>query len=186
MSSVALLAALSALATASCSSGSDDEAATATPSATPAPTAAPRDPDAAVGIYEQFVQVVRSQELERAWALYAASIPGDTSQHRADAGCDFGAFSVEFPKIGHLFESAAPFEILERFASSVARTAVELSLRGADGRTFLMTLVRTEPHEDYRVRFFNSGRTSLIPGVPDPQQPPEDPQGWCGIWAGAR
>jgi hypothetical protein len=183
------LVALSALTAASCFGGGDGAEhtpTTAPPSGTPVPTAAPRDPDAAVTVYGEFAGAVKSRELELAWSLYAASVSGDNSKHRADLGCDFGAFTVEFSRMTHLFESTAPFEVLDRFGSSVGDTAVELSLGGADGRAFLATLVRAEPHEGYRLRFLNNGRTSLVPGVPDPQQPPEDPQGWCGIWAGAR
>ena len=42
-------------------------------------------------------------------------------------------------------------------------TAEELSRQGADGRTFLATLVRSEPHLDYQVLFLNNGRTALAP-----------------------
>jgi len=150
------------------------------------PTAAPRDTAAASGILSLFVKAVQENRLDDAWALYAASVNGDTSIHRPERGCDYGAFSFEFPKMQHLFSRIAPLEVIETHGSALGTTVVELTLRGADRAGYLATLARSEPDEEYQLMFLNKGRPAAAPGVPDPLQPPEDPQGFCGIWAGAR
>jgi hypothetical protein len=167
--------------------GSDDRGTSAGgPSPTPSPTAAPRDPVAAEATFHRFVQAVQAGDIDEAWSLYAASVPGDTSLHRSDRGCDFGVFTFEFPNMQHLFSRTAPFQVIQWYGSSLGTTVVELSVRGADGTEFLATLARALDHEPYQLMYLNNGRPALIPGVPDPFPSPDDPRGFCGIWAGPR
>ena len=120
------------------------------------------------------------------WSMYAASIEGTTDQHEADYGCDFGAFSFEFPSIQNMFDRVAPLEVLETFNDAPGSLAIEIRALGTDGSTFLVTVVRVKPDEEYRMRFMNSGEVSVVPGAPDPLPSPGEPTGGCGIWAGAR
>jgi hypothetical protein len=130
---------------------------------------------------------VLEDRLEDAWALYAASVPGTTSEHRSDRGCDFGVFSFEFPRTRYFFQQIAPLGVVERFGSALGISVVELQVRGANGINYLTTVARAEPYDQgYQVMFLNSGRPAMIPGVPDPFPSPEYPQGFCGIWTGAR
>ncbi len=183
---VAAITAVSAcLFLAGCAGGDADEP-SPSPTPTPSPSPAPRDPDAATGILSLFVQAVQEDRVEDAWNLYAASVPGDTTMHRADRGCDFGAFSFEFPKIRHLLSRIAPLEVSETHGSALGTTVVELSLIGVDGNGYLATLGRSQPDREYQLMFLNNGRPALVPGAPDPLPAPEDPQGFCGIWSGSR
>jgi len=173
---------LASVAIAACSGNGDPSA---TPSPTTAPTPLPQDSAAALATFQRFVDTVSAGDLEGSWALYAASLPGTTEEHRADRGCTFNAFGSELPRMKHLFERTNPFEVVESFPIA-GSTVVELQLEGAGGAKFLAVVVRVGPLEDYRVQYLNNGRTSLVPGVPDPGPSPNDPQGFCGIWTGPR
>lgn len=170
--------------------GDDDSGATATAdsggSPTPAVTALPPDPAAGKSAFQDFVTAVQAGDIEGAWSLYAASIEGTTEGHNEAFGCDFGAFSYEFPRMRHLFERMAPFEVTETYGDAPGSTIIELRLLGANGTSFLGTVVRVDATEQYRVQFLNSGDVSAVPGAPDPQPSPDDPTGICGIWTGAR
>ena len=185
---LACLAVLFATVAAACGSG--DDGTTATPEVTASPTAVPTPlpPDATAGtrVFQEFVEAVRSGSLETAWSLYAASIEGTTEEHNGSYGCDFGAFSYEFPRLQHLFERMAPFEVTETYADAPGSLTIEMRLLGANGTSFLGTVVRVYPLEEYRVQFLNSGEVSVVPGAPDPQPSPEDPTGICGLWTGTR
>jgi hypothetical protein len=166
--------------------GSDRSETSASIDSTPSPTAAPRDPAAAEAALHEFVEAVQSGRLEDAWSLYAASVPGDTTKHRADRGCDYGVFTFEFPNMQHLFQRAAPFQVNQWYGSALGVTVVELSVRGRDGADYLATLARALDHEPYQLMFLNNGRPAFEPGVPDTFPSPEDPRGFCGIWTGSR
>lgn len=170
--------------------GGDDDGATTTPgvadSPTPIATPLPPDPAAGTGIFQEFVEAVQADDLEKAWSLYAASIKGTTEEHNASYGCDFGAFSFEFPRMQHLFERMVPYQVTETYGAAPGSLIIEMRLLGSDGTSFLGTVVRVQPLEQYRVRFLNSGEVSAVPGAPDPQPSPGDPTGICGIWTGAR
>jgi hypothetical protein len=179
-----VLATILFLATYGCSNEDDQSSVLESPS--PSPTPAPRDPAAAEETLHSFVEAVQAGHVEEAWALYAGDVPGNTPSHWQNEGCDYGVFTFEFPKIKHLFERAAPFTIEQWYGSALGVSVVELSVRGADGVSYLATLARSKPYGPYQVRFLNNGRPALIPGVPDPLPSPEDPMGFCGIWTGAR
>jgi hypothetical protein len=166
--------------------GSDNGADSPTASVSPSPSPAPRDPEEAEAALHQFVSTVQAGELEAAWSLYAASVPGDTSRHRSDRGCEFGVFTFEFPAIKHLFERTAPFEVIQWYGSALGGDFVELSVRSADGASYLATLARSEAYGPYQLMFLNNGRPAIVPGAPDPLPSPEDPKGFCGIWTGSR
>ncbi|MFQ5471851.1 MAG: hypothetical protein ACE5FA_03045 [Dehalococcoidia bacterium] len=150
-------------------------------------TPAPPDPELARSVFDQFVEAVQDNKIEEAWGLFIASIPGgDVQQHNEDLGCQFVAFGDEFPRMQHMFERIAPFELVEAFGNAGANLFIELKLRGADGNDYLARLEREPAHASYRVQSFNIGRPSLQPGVPDPFPSPEDPRGFCAIWTGSR
>jgi hypothetical protein len=144
--------------------GDDDSGATATVdsggSPTPAATALPPDPAAGKSAFQDFVAAVQAGDTEGAWSLYAASIEGTTEEHNAAFGCDFGAFSYEFPRVKHLFERMAPFEVTETYGDAPGSMIIELRLLGANGTSLLGTVVRVEATEQYRVQFLNSGDVS--------------------------
>lgn len=168
----------------------DDDTTTATPevTASPTPVPTPLPPDAAAGtrVFQEFVEAVQSDDVEKAWGLYAASIEGTTEEHNGTYGCDFSAFSFELPRLRHLFERMAPFEVTETYGAAPGSLIIEMRLLGANGTSFLGTVVRVQPLEEYRVQFLNSGEVSVVPGAPDPQPSPEDPTGICGMWTGTR
>lgn len=170
--------------------GDDDASVTATPeataTATPEATPLPPDADAGVRTFQEFVDAVQGGDVDKAWRLYAASVAGTTEEHNGTYGCDFNAFSFELPRLQHLFERMAPFEVTETFAEAPGSLIIEMRLLGADGTSFLGTVVRVQPFEEYRVQFLNSGQVSVVPGAPDPQPSPDDPTGICGMWTGAR
>jgi len=171
-----------------CSGGGGEERTpqtTATPSEEPG-TPRPPDTQAAIRVFQSFVEAVQAGDLDKAWALYAASIEGTTEEHNAAFGCDYGAFSFEFPRMQHLFGRVAPFEVTETYGAAPGSLVIEMRLAGADGSSFLGTTVRVRPTEEYRVQFLNSGDVVKVPGAPDPQPSPDDPTGICGIWTGAR
>ncbi|HET9476928.1 MAG TPA: hypothetical protein VFP63_05530 [Dehalococcoidia bacterium] len=172
------------------SCGDDDEGSAATPDATgsPTPAATPLPPDAAAGtaMFRDFVTAVQADDVAKAWSLYAASIEGTTEEHNSAYGCDFGAFSYEFPRLKHLFERMAPFRVTETYGAAPGSIIIEMRLLGANGTSFLGTVVRVQPLEEYRVQFLNSGQVSVVPGAPDPQPSPDDPTGICGMWTGGR
>ena len=171
-----------------CGGGSDDS--TPTPlinsSPTPIPSPLPPDPEAGTGVFQEFVDSVMANDVERAWNLYAASVAGTTDEHNDAYGCDFGAFSYEFPLMQNLLSRAAPFEVTETFGAATGSVIIEMRLKGADGLSFLGTVVRVQPLEEYRVQFLNSGEVARVPGAPDPLPSPGEPTGACGIWAGPR
>ncbi len=189
--SARLLLALGALAlilAAAC--GDDGGGGTATPdvTGTPTPVATPLPPDAAAGtgVFQAMVDAVQANDVEKAWGLYAASIPGTTDEHNGAFGCDFGAFSYELPRLQHLFDRMAPFQVTETYGAAPGSMIIEMRLLGANGTSFLGTVVRTAPLEQYRVQFLNSGEVTVVPGAPDPQPSPDDPMGICGMWTGPR
>lgn len=165
--------------------GGDDEPSpeSATPSSTP--SAAPANAIEARQVLDGFVDALAAGDVQAAWRLYTASIPGGSLNHRSEFGCEFGAFENEFPRMKNLFQRLAPFETVASFPIEGTGT-VELRVRGQDGVEYLATLRRVEPAEPYRLLFFNNGRVSEVPGAPDPQPSPDDPQGYCGIWTGGR
>jgi hypothetical protein len=187
---VLLYLVLAGLLASACSNGGEDAG---TPSyvltsASPTPLATLLPPDAEAGtrVFQEFVDAVMRDELSTAWELYAASIEGSTEEYNADYGCDLGAFSSEFPRMQHLFDRVAPLSVTETYAEAPGSKIIEMRLVGADGTSFLGTVERVHPLEEYRVRFMNSGNVSQVPGAPDPQPSPGDPMGFCGIWTGAR
>jgi hypothetical protein len=129
---------------------------------------------------------VLSNDVDGAWGLYSASVEGTTEEHDSAFGCDFGAFSFEFPRLQHLFRRMAPFEVTETYGAAPGSPTIEIRLAGADGTSFLGTVVRVHPLENYRVQFLNNGDVSVEPGAPDPQPSPDDPTGICGMWTGGR
>jgi hypothetical protein len=170
---------------AACSDSGDGSSSTEAP--TPSPTEAPRDIPAAQVALEQFARAVQEDRLDDAWHLYAASIPGTTNEHRPDRGCDYSVFSFEFPMMRNLFQELSPLQVVETFGSALGVNVVELRVRGANGLEYLATLPRGEPYsEDYQLQFLNSGNPAAVPGVPAPFPSPQYPQGFCGIWTGAR
>jgi hypothetical protein len=190
-----LLAATILLAALPLACGDDDSASapSQTPESSPGVTAspdpgtpAPADPALAQQVFEDFVSAVQDGQLEEAWGLYIASVPGDTEQHNATLGCDFFAFANEFDKMKHMFHRLEPLAVDEVFRAATASLSVELKLSGADDNSYLATLQREPADAVYRVRSFNNGRPALQPGVPDPFPSPEDPQGFCAIWTGPR
>lgn len=188
MKPAALLAAVFAAFVAACSGASGPEdGATPAADATQTPTAvATSNPDAAARVLREFFDAVLSEDLEKAWRLYAASLPGSAREHDPQYGCDYNAFGFELPKMRHFLSRVDPYEIVETFSDAQLSPVIEFRIRGEDGNHYLVTLLRARPLEEYRVRFLNSGRTTQIPGVPDPLPSPEDPLGACGIWPGAR
>jgi hypothetical protein len=189
MKLTALLAVAFAAAAAGCAGASGpgqnetsaDDRATETPAAV-----ATSNPNAAAQVLREFFDAVLSADLESAWRLYAASVPGSAREHDPQYGCDFNAFGFELPKMRHFLMRVSPYEILDTYSNAPLSPVIEFRIRGADGNDYLATLLRARPLEEYRVRFLNSGRTTQIPGVPDPLPSPEDPLGACGIWPGAR
>jgi hypothetical protein len=185
---VAVLLSAALVCAASTACGGDDEATTTFPfpsvlSATP--SAAPDNPVEARQALDQFVAALAADDLQAAWALYAASIPGEPPRHQQGLGCEFVAFNDEFPRMKVLFRRLAPFETVESFPIE-GRATVEMRVRGQDGVVYLATLKRVEPYERYRLVFFNSGQTSRVLGAPDPLPSPDEPRGFCGIWTGGR
>ena len=184
---VGALVALTALAFSAAYSSGDDDAPDATVTVTASPTPAPRDTDAAITALQNFVAAAQEDRLEDAWGLYAASVPGNTNEHREDRGCDFSVFSFEFPTMRNLFQQIAPLKVVETFGSALGLSVVELRVGGANEVEYLATIARAEPYsEDYQVMFLNSGNPAVMPGVPDPFPSPQFPQGFCGIWTGVR
>jgi len=172
---------------AACSGSDGTTEADVSTEATASPSPAPRDEEAAIDSLQDFVSAVQEERLDDAWTLYAASIPGTTAEYRSDRGCDYGVFSYEFPSMRYLFQQIAPLEVVERFGSALGLSVTELRVRGVDGREYLATLARAEPYsQDYQMMFLNSGNPAAVPGVPDPFPSPQYPQGFCGIWTGAR
>lgn len=149
-------------------------------------TPAPADPEMARQVFLDFVDAVEGGDLDAAWGMYIASVPGDLTQHNALLGCQYAAFSGEFSRMQNMFERIAPFTVDEIFGAASGSLQIELKLTGEDGSGYLATLMRDPPDSAYRLRFFNSGRVAQQPGVPDPFPSPEDPQGYCGIWTGPR
>lgn len=182
------LATLACLLAAACGDDSGGEATTPSPADTATPAATPLPPDSAAGVavFQSFVEAVQADDREKAWSLYAASIEGTTEEHNAGYGCDFGAFSFEFPRMRNLFDRLGPFEVAETYGAAPGSPIIEMRLRAKEDTSFLGTVVRVHPLEPYRVQFLNSGEVSAVPGAPDPQPSPNDPTGICGIWTGAR
>lgn len=172
-----------------CSGDDDVPESDATPSptvvATPSPTPAEANPAEAEGVFERFVAAVQADDLDTAWSLYTASIPGTTEEHNASLGCSYSEFSIEFPRIMNLFAREVPFEVVEHFGGASPTSPVEIALTGATGGPFLVTLLRVEPHEPYRLRFMNNGGVAT-PGSIGALPSPGDPQGFCNIWNGGR
>jgi hypothetical protein len=162
-----------------------EDATAAAVEATPQPTPARADAEEGTAVFNEFVRAVQEGRAGDAWRLYAASLP-DPEQHREDQGCSYTIFAAEFPLIQNLFARAAPFQPLEYYGTAAFSPQLEIIVQGADGNRFLVTLLRVEPHEPYRLRFLNSGRAAAAPGVPDPLPSPGEPRGFCGIWAGPR
>lgn len=188
---LALLAVLLIVALSAACGGGDDSQPEETADATDSPsvsagTPLPPDPEAAVIIFQEFVESVQAGDVEHAWRLYTASIGDTTEEHNAEYGCDFGAFSYEFPRMQNLFSRVAPLEVTQTHGAAPGSLMIELRLLGANGTSFLGTLQRVRPDEEYRVRFLNNGEVSAVPGAPDGQPSPDDPIGVCGIWAGTR
>ena len=191
---ILLTLAIAALALACGGDGSDTNPSSTTdpdsgsPTASPATgTPAPPDPELAQAVFDQFVDAVQADELEEAWGLFIASIPGgDSQQHDEDFGCEFVAFGDEFPRMHNMFERIAPLDLIESFGNAGANLFIELKLRGTDGNDYLARLEREPAHASYRLQSFNNGRPALEPGVPDPFPSPEDPRGFCAIWTGPR
>jgi hypothetical protein len=128
-------------------------------------TALPPDAEAGVRAFQEFVGAVQASDVETAWSLYAASVAGATDEQNGTYGCDFGAFSSEFPRLQHLFERMAPFEATETFGAAPGSVVIEMRLLGANGTTFLGTVVRVQPFEEYRVQYLNSGEVSVVLGT---------------------
>lgn len=173
--------------------GDDDAASEATPTPfddtelpSPAGTPAPPDPDLARSVFSQFVDAVQDGALETAWSLYAGNATDEDEEQDPALGCEEFVFAGEFEQMQHMFERIAPLTVNEVFGNATGSLRIELTLTGADGNSYLATLVREPPSADYRMRFFNIGRAALQPGVPDPFPSPEDPRGFCGIWTGPR
>src|SRR5574341_112912 len=122
--------------------GDDDDSgitptAVITNSPTPVPTLLPPDADAGTRVFQEFVAAVQADDMEGAWGLYAASIEGTTEEYNADFGCEFGAFSYEFPRLQHLFERMAPFAVTETYGAAPGSATIEMRLLGANGTSFL-------------------------------------------------
>lgn len=170
--------------------GGDDGESAASPSVTasetPEATLLPPDPEAGTRAFQGFVEAVQGNDVTKAWGMYAASVSGGTDEHDATYGCDFNAFSFEFPRMQHLFARVAPFQVTETYGAAPGSRTTEMRLKGVDGTSFLGTVVRVQPLEDYRVQFLNNGEVSRVPGAPDPQPSADDPLGVCGIWTGGR
>ena len=165
--------------------GGDDEPPAESPAPSATPSAAPANPNEARQALDDFVAALAAGDIQAAWRLYTASIPGPTLDNRPEFGCEFVAFQNEFPRMKNLFQRLAPFETAASFPIENTGT-VELRVRGQDGVEYLATLRRVEPSEPYRLQFFNSGQVSQVPGAPDPLPSPDDPQGYCAIWTGGR
>ncbi|HSP54124.1 MAG TPA: hypothetical protein VLS25_00920 [Dehalococcoidia bacterium] len=170
--------------------GGDNSESGTSPSAaaseTPEATLLPPDPASGAQAFQGFVEAVQANDAEKAWGMYAASVSGSTDEHDSTYGCDFSAFSFEFPRMQHLFARMVPFQVTETYSAAPGSRTIEMRLKGADGTSFLGTVVRVQNLEGYRVQFLNSGEVSRVPGAPDPQPSPEDPLGVCGIWTGGR
>lgn len=170
-----------------CGNSNDDTDPDRTAAVTTSPTPAPRDVDAAASALQSFVTATEEERIEDAWALYAASVPGATTEYRSDRGCDFNVFSFEFPSMRYFFQQITPLEVVETFGSALGLSVVELRVGGVNGVEYLATLARAEPYsQDYQVLFLNSGSPAVVPGGPDPFPSPQYPQGACGIWTGVR
>jgi len=170
---------------AACNDGAD----TSEPVVSPTPIATiGRQPDAieAGDVLNEFFAAVTDGDINKAWARYAASIPGTIEDHREDVGCGFLVFQTEFPRMRKMLERLSPLEALKSFGVVEGSVTIEFTLAAADGEDYLATLMRVEPDEPYRLRFFNSGDVSMVPGAPDPLPSPDEPQGVCGIWTGGR
>jgi hypothetical protein len=165
--------------------GGDAEPAPESPTPTPSASAAPPNAIEARQVLDAFVAALAAEDLQAAWRLYTASIPGPRLENRPEFGCEFVVFQDEFPRMRNLFQRIAPFETVGSFPIEGTGT-VELRVRGEGGTEYLVTLQRVEQAEPYRLRFFNSGQVSVVPGAPDPLPSPDDPQGYCGIWTGGR
>ena len=187
MTVAALALVLAAVATA-CGgdNGGAGNSPTVTASDTPEPTVLPPDAEAGTRVFQAFVEAVQGNDVTGAWNLYAASLSGTTKEYDAGFGCDFSAFSYEFPRMQHLFARMAPFKVTETYGAAPGSSTIEMRLMGTDGTSLLGTVLRVHPLEDYRVRFLNNGRVSIVAGAPDPQPSPDDPTGICGMWTGAR
>lgn len=176
---------------AACSGGDDDSSDTTTDSATPtglpteSPTPAPANPLEAQSVFEEFVAAVQDDDVDTAWNLYTASIPGATDDHNPNLGCSYEDFSFEFPRIVNLFSREVPFDVVQYFGGASPTTPIEIRLTGATGDEYLVTMLRVEPNERYRLRFMNNGRVPPL-GEVNPLPSPGDPQGFCGIWNGNR
>jgi len=177
---------------AACSNGGDGNDANGTATASPAetsdpdPTPAPPDFQEASFAFNAFVDAVLADDVDSAWSLYTASVPGTTEEHIAEMGCDFNAFGNEFPRIGNMLSREAPFVEVESFGGASSTSPIEIKIQSAIDMEFLITLLRVEPHEPYRLRFMNSGQVASVPGAPDPFPSPDDPRGFCNIWTGVR
>jgi hypothetical protein len=146
----------------------------------------PPDAEAGTRVFLDFVDAVLGDDLMKAWGLYTASIEGTTDEHNLEFGCDFNAFGAEFPRMKHLFDRMKPFSVTQTYAEAPGSPIIEMRLIGVDGTSFLGTVERVHPLDEYRVRFLNSGNVSRVRGAPDPAPSPGDPQGFCGIWTGGR
>src|SRR2546421_12405143 len=111
-----------------CSGGSSSEP-SGTATATATATAPPPNAEEAKGVFQTFIDTVNTGSVQTAWSLYAASIPGSTSDHLADQGCDFNAFGAEFPAMRHLFMRLAPFGVLQTFDEAAGSTTIELRVK---------------------------------------------------------
>lgn len=149
-------------------------------------TPAPADPALAREAFDDFVDAVQRGDVDTAWNLYVASVPGDGQEHNASLGCDRAAFNTDFLGMQNMFERIAPLSVNEVFGAATGSLSIELVLTGGDGEPYLATLLREPADAPYRVKSFNNGRTAAEPGVPDPLPSPEDPRGYCAIWTGPR
>src|SRR3990172_153818 len=90
--------------------GGDDEPLPESPTPSATPSAAPANPIEARQALDDFVAALAADDVQAAWRLYTASIPGTSLNHRPDFGCEFIAFENEFPRMKNLFQRLAPFE----------------------------------------------------------------------------
>jgi hypothetical protein len=185
-----LAAALPLVVFAACSGDDDDGGSTPTPAptASPSPTVPPPSAADAAAAYDAFAEAVNAGELTRAWELYIASVPGTTEEYLADQGCSYDAFTVEFPRIQHMFARITPTTTTGTFSDAPNSPVIEFTMTGADGQHFLVTLERVPVYNTYRMKWMNNGATLFATpvGTAAPLPSPEDPQGICGIWTGGR
>jgi len=149
-------------------------------------TPAPPDPMLATERFDEFVAYVQEEDLESAWSVYIASVPGDLASHNATLGCEYAIFADELPRMRNMFDRITPYTVQETFGAAAGSLQIEIRLLGQDENEYLATLIRDPASAPYRIRFFNNGRPSSQPGVPEPFPSPEDPRGFCGIWTGPR